>query len=65
MGHAVGYWLINLKIYERQMPVFSLKKKKKVKPRDKTYNCPYQQRDVQIPLYPAEEISLHKWVSIS
>lgn len=28
MGHAVGYRLINLKIYERQMPAFSLKKSK-------------------------------------
>lgn len=57
-------WFINLKIYGRQKAEFSLKKKKSKTERQNIQlyipvkRCPD-------PLYPAQEISLHKWVTIS
>ena len=35
-----------------------------VKLRDKTHNCTYLEKRCPDPLYPAGEISLHKWVTI-
>lgn len=61
----VDYWLINLKIYGRENADFSFSFFfLNVKLRDKTYNCTYLKKRCPDPLYPAGEISLHKWVTI-
>ena len=67
-GEASDMWLIiGLLIWRfmaGKMLIFLFIIFLNVKLRDKTYNCIYLKKRCPDPLYPAGEISLHKWVTI-